>query len=120
MKFDRFQSFTDICFINLILMKIKPFNIIDHTSLPEITVDKLPLDGDPLEIDREMYFVCEANLNELDEQKIGVIPLIVKNPARVDNIGSYIKCLKIAQRRIQFRKANNICDFNDCDEMVIS
>jgi hypothetical protein len=101
-------------------MKIKPFNIIDLTSLPEITIDTLPVNGDPLEVDREMYFVCETNLKEMDEQKIGVIPLIVKNPSKVENIDSYIKCLTIAQRRIQYRKANNICDFNDCDEMVIS
>ena len=102
------------------LMIIKPFNVIDHNSLPEITVDKLPVNGDPLEIEREMYFVCAANLNQMDEQKIGVIPLVVRNPATVNNIDGYIKCLTIAQRRIQFRKANNICDFNDCDEMVIS
>jgi hypothetical protein len=101
-------------------MKIKPFNVIDHNSLPEITIAKVPADGDPLEIEKEMYFVCETNLNEIDEQKIGVIPLVVKDPARIKNIDSYIKCLRIAQRRIQFRKANNICDFNDCDEMVIS
>ncbi|MFZ2341128.1 MAG: hypothetical protein WAW07_15570 [Bacteroidales bacterium] len=101
-------------------MKIKPFNAVDHTSLPETTVDKLPADGDPPEIERAMYFGCEANLKETEEQKIGVIPLIVKNPARVENIDSYIKCLTIAQKRVQFRKANNICDFNDCDEMVVS
>jgi len=101
-------------------MRIKPFNVINHTTLPEITVNRLLVDGDPLEIEREMYFVCEANLSEMDEQKIGVIPLVVKNPAKVENIESYIKCLTIAQRRIQFRKANNICDFNYCDEMVIS
>ena len=102
------------------LMIIKPFNVIDHNPLPEITVDKLPVNGDPIEIEREMYFVCETDIKEMDEQKIGVIPLVVRNPARVNNIDSYIKCLTIAQRRIQFRKANNICDFNDCDEMVIS
>ena len=102
------------------LMIIKPFNVIDHNPLPEMTVDKLPVDGDPLEIEREMYFVCETDIKEMDEQKIGVIPLVVRNPAGVNNIDSYIKCLTIAQRRIQFRKANNICDFNDCDEMVIS
>ena len=101
-------------------MKIKPFNVINHTTLPEITVNRLLVDGDPLEIEREMYFVCDANLKEMDEQKIGVIPLVVKNPTKVENIESYIKCLTIAQRRIQFRKANNICDFNDCDEMVIT
>jgi hypothetical protein len=53
-------------------------------------------------------------------QEIGVIPLVVKNPAKVDNINSYVKCLSIAHRRIQFRKNNHICDFNDCDEMIIS
>jgi hypothetical protein len=101
-------------------MKIKPFNVIDQSSLPEITVNKPPVDGDPLEIDREIYYVCSANLKEIDGQKIGVIPLVVRNPAMVDNIDRYIKCLTIAQRRVQFRKANNICNFNDCDEMVIS
>jgi hypothetical protein len=101
-------------------MKIKPFNVIDHTSLPDIQVDKLPVDGDPLEIEGELYFVCEANFKEMGEQRVGVIPLVVKNPARVDNIDSYIKCLTIAQRRIKFRKVNNICDFNEWDEMLIS
>jgi hypothetical protein len=101
-------------------MKIKPFNVIDYNFLPEIMVDMLPADGDPLEIEGEIYFVCESILEKMDEQEIGVIPLIVKNPARVENIDNYVKCLTIAQRRIQFRKANRICDFNDCDEMVIS
>jgi hypothetical protein len=102
-------------------VKIKPFNVIDHTNLPEITVDRLPVDGDPLKIDREMYYVCETKSKEKDGlQEIGVIPLVVKNPAKVQNIKSYIDCLSIAHRRIQFRKNNNICDLNDCDEMIIS
>ncbi len=102
-------------------VKIKPYNVIDNIDLPEITVDQFPLDGDPLEIDREMYYVCETNFKSKDGlQKIGVIPLVVKNPAKVANIDSYIKCLSIAHRRMQFRKNNNICDFNDCDEMIIS
>jgi hypothetical protein len=102
-------------------VKIKPYNVIDNTDLPEITVDQFPQDGDPLEIDREMYFVCETKSEGKDDlQKIGVIPLVVKNPAKVVNIDSYIKCLSIAHRRMQFRKNNNICDFNDCDEMIIS
>ena len=102
-------------------MKIKPFNVIDKTDLPEITVDQIPVDGDPIEIDREMYYVCETRYEDKNGfQEIGVIPLVVKNPAKVVNIDSYIKCLSIAHRRIQFRKNNNICDFNDCDEMIIS
>ena len=102
-------------------VKIKPFNVIDHTDLPEITIDRLPVNGDPLEIDREMYFVCETKSKEADGlQGIGVIPLVVKNPAKIQNIKSYIDCLAIAHRRIQFRKNNNIGDLNDCDEMIIS
>jgi hypothetical protein len=102
-------------------LKIKPFNVIDHTYLTVITVDQIPVDGDPLEIDREMYYVCETKYKVNDGlQEIGVIPLVVKNPDKVVNINSYIKCLSIAQRRIQYRKKNNICDLNDCDEMIIS
>src|SRR5665647_529115 len=100
-------------------VKIKLFNVIDQTNLTEITVGQIPVAGDPLEIDREMYYVCETKCKENDGlQKIGVIPLVVRNPAKVQNIKSYIDCLSIAHRRIQFRKKNNICDFNDCDETV--
>jgi len=102
-------------------MKIKPFNVIDQTDLTEIMVDQIPVSGDPLEIDREMYYACETKFREKDGlQRIGVIPLVVKNPARVKNIENYISCLSIAHRRIQFRKNNNICDINDCDEMIIT
>ena len=102
-------------------LKIIPFNVVDHTDLPEIRVDKMPVDGDPLEINNEMYFVCETKYDDKDgKQKIGVIPLVVRNPAKVENIENYLKCLSTAQRRIRYRKENKICDFNDCDEMVIT
>jgi hypothetical protein len=102
-------------------IKIKPFNVIDNTELPVITVYRLPVDGDPIEIEREMYYACETQYEEKNGvQEIGVIPLVVRNPAKVTNIKNYIKCLRVAQRRIQFRRDNNICDFNDCDEMIIT
>jgi len=102
-------------------LKIELFNVIDQTNLTEITVDQIPVAGDPLEIDREMYYVCETNSQENGSlPKLGVIPLIVRNPAKVQNIKRYIDCLSIAHRRVQFRKNNNLCDFNDCDEMTIS
>ncbi len=102
-------------------VKIKLFNVIDKTDLPEITADQFPADGDPIEIDSEIYYVCETESKENDGlQEIGVIPLVVKNPAQVENIDSYIKCLSKAHRRMLFRKNNNICDFNECDEMIIS
>lgn len=100
---------------------IKPFNVVDQTDLPLLKVDQFPVEGDPIEIDREMYYVCEKNYGQKDGiQKIGVIPLVVKNPARVLNIKSYLKCLSIAQRRVQFRKGKDICDLDNCDEMIIS
>jgi hypothetical protein len=102
-------------------IKIKPINVIDKTNLPEIMVDSIPVDGDPVEIEKEMYYACETNHEEKNGvQEIGVIPLVVRNPCRVENIRNYIKCLSIAQRRIHYRKDNDICDFNDCDEMEIS
>jgi hypothetical protein len=102
-------------------VKIKPFDVVDHTDLPVITVDQVPVDGDPLEINGEMYYVCEKNYDHKDDpQEIGVIPLVVKNPAKVLNIENYIKCLSIAHRRIQFRKDKEICDLDNCDEMIIS
>jgi hypothetical protein len=102
-------------------VKIKPFNVIDNTELPVVVVDNIPVDGDPVEIEKEMYYACETSHIEKDGiQEIGVIPLVVRNPGKVTNIRNYIKCLTIAQRRIQFRKDNNICDFDDCDEMEIS
>lgn len=102
-------------------VKIRIFNVIDQTNLTEITVDQIPVAGDPLEIEREMYYVCETEGKEKDgHPKFGVIPLVVRNPAKVQNIKRYIDCLSVAHMRMQFRKNNRICDLNDCDEMIIS
>ena len=99
---------------------IKPFNVVDNTPLPEIDVDNIPAEGDPLEIDKELYFVCESDENpQSDSATIGVIPL-VRNPARVSNIESYIRCLSIAHRKVLFKNASGICDIDNCDEMIIT
>jgi hypothetical protein len=91
------------------LLKLRPFNIIDRNELPEVTVNKIPVCGDPLEINSEMYFVCETNIMEKEGfRKIGVIPLVVKNLKKVENIESYLKYLSIAHKRIQYRDENNI------------
>jgi hypothetical protein len=100
---------------------IKPFNVVDHSDLPEISVDKIPEDGDPLEIEKELYYVCEMNYeHQSDPQVIGVIPLVVRNPNKVENIKSYIQCLSIAHRKVQFKNDSGICDLDDCKEMIIS
>jgi hypothetical protein len=100
---------------------IKPFNVIDNTELPEISVSKVPTDGDPLEIDREMYYVCEDILGQgASLPRIGVIPLVVRNPAKIPNIKEYIECLSIAHRKVLFKNENGICDLENCDEMIIS
>lgn len=95
-------------------MKLKPYNIIDRAELPEIMADQFPVNGDPLEINDEMYYVCETNCREKEGmQWIGVIPLVIKNPGRVKNIESYKKYLAVALRRNQFLKRNNILNFKD-------
>ena len=91
------------------LFKLRPFNIIDRNELPEVTVNRIPVSGDPLEINSEMYFVCETNKMEKDGiRKVGVIPLVVKNLKKVENVESYMRNLSIAHRRIQLIDNNNI------------
>ena len=100
---------------------IKPINVIDNTELPEVSVSHLLTDGDPIEIKGEMYYVCDSSDKKNTESKeIGVIPLVVRNPAKVTNIKEYIKCLSIAHRKVQFKNKNGACDLNNCDEMIIS
>jgi hypothetical protein len=100
---------------------IKPFNVIDNTELPEISVSRVPTDGDPLEIDREMYYVCENIFgHQSDLQRIGVIPLVVRNPSKITNIKEYIQCLSIAHRKVLFKNENGVCDLENCDEMIIT
>lgn len=100
---------------------IKPYNVIDQTHLPELTVDQIPTDGDPLEIKGEMYYVCENVFKQHDAYlQIGVIPLVVRNPSKVLNINSYIECLSLAHRKVQFKNAKGVCDMENCDEMTIS
>ena len=100
---------------------IKPYDVVSHADLPEISVESLPTDGDPLEISGELYFVCEqAHMKKTETQIIGVIPLVVRNPSKVQNINKYIECLSIAHRKVQFRNERGICNLPDCDEMIIS
>lgn len=100
---------------------IKPFNVLDETPLPEVTVEKTLTGGDSLEIDGEMFFVCEL-INRIypDPAAIGVIPLIVRNPSKVRNIQQYIECLSIAHRKVLFKNSKGICDLENCDEMIIT
>ncbi len=97
-----------------------PFNVIDNIELPEISVDMIPTDGDPIEIDKELYYVCEKIYDKkFDHPRIGVIPLVVRNPATVVNIKEYIMCLSIAHRKVLFKNANGECGLESCDEMII-
>lgn len=95
-------------------------DVVDNTTLPTVTMEQIPVEGDPIEINGTTYYVCEKNLGKDNElQSIGVIPLVVKNPVNVRNIQSYIKCLSIAHRRVSFRRGNSNCTLEDCDEMII-
>lgn len=100
---------------------IKPYDVVTHSDLPELPVTHIPSRGDPLEIGDELYFVCELeDQQKTDTPSVGVIPLVVRNPAEVTNIKEYIRCLSIAHRKVQFRNDKGNCDFDQCDEMIIS
>jgi hypothetical protein len=98
---------------------LKPFNIIDNTELPEISVDKVLTDGDAIEINKELYYVCEKISDKFEHPRIGVIPLVVRNPANIVNIKEYIECLSLAHRKVLFRNSNGDCGLENCDEMII-
>lgn len=45
--------------LHFILMEkviIKPFNVIENSEFPVIKVDRIPVGGDPVEIENEMYY----------------------------------------------------------------
>ncbi len=103
------------------MKEVKIYNVADNSVLPSVKLDNCPEFGDPLELEKEMYYVCERDCSQAGEVvSIGVIPLVIRNPGLVKNIENYISCLSVAHRRVQFRRQNNICDFTDCDEMIIS
>ena len=61
-----------------------------------------PVNGDPLEIDSQMYFVCETKDQVTDGmQAVGVIPLVIKNTTRIKSLESYLESLQVALRRMQ-------------------
>lgn len=100
---------------------IVPYDVVSRTELPEISVERIPTDGDPLEINGEMYYVCEQkSVIPADPPVIGVIPLVVRNPKQVLNIKEYVQCLSIAHRKVLFKNDKGICDLDSCDEMIIS
>lgn len=100
---------------------IKPYDVVAKTDLPEVSIDKFPHQGDPVEIKGELYFVCELNPHsQQDPNVIGVIPLVVRNPLQVRDIKEYIECLTIAHRKVLFKNEEEICSFDNCDEMIIS
>jgi hypothetical protein len=100
---------------------IIPHDVVADADLPEVSIDRILTDGDPLEIEGELYFVCEQNYKQPgDLPVIGVIPLVVRNPCNVTNIKNYIQCLSLAHRKVQFKNDKGICDLDNCDEMILS
>lgn len=102
---------------------MKPFKLYDvagDAKLPEITFDHMPEKGDPVEVEGEMYYVCELENCSSPDPSIGVIPLVVRNPSSVSNIKEYLKCLSVAHRRVQFINKQGETDLEHSDEMIIS
>lgn len=99
---------------------LRLYDVVGNSSLPDLSVDTVPDDGDPIEIEGEMYYVCETDSLNDEAPAIGVIPLVVRNPASVTNINKYVKCLSKAQRRVQFKNRQGFTDLEHSDEMIIS
>ncbi len=100
---------------------LKPYDVVADADLPEMSFDIMPSDGDPIEIQGELYFVCKPkNLPKENSLSIGVIPLVVRNPAKIANIQEYIECLSIAHRKVLFKNEEGLCDLDHCDEMIIT
>ena len=100
---------------------VRVYDVLDKNVLPHFTTGSIPQEGDPVEINHEMYYVCEKNCDpDGNLVSLGLIPLVVRNPREVKNIKEYINCLAIAHKRVQFRKNNKTCDFDECDEMIIT
>lgn len=99
---------------------VRLYDVAGDAKLPEIAVDRMPEEGDPLEVEGEMYFVCEQNTGSEPVPSIGVIPLVVRNPSSVANIRQYVDCLSMAHRRVQFKNEKGETDLEHSDEMIIS
>lgn len=86
---------------NIMPITIRPFNSIDHAVLKEVTVDQIPVTGDPIEIDSNMYLICDIHNNVNDgELSVGVIPIVYKT-GNVFNTENYLESLSVALRRLQ-------------------
>jgi|WetSurMetagenome_2_1015567.scaffolds.fasta_scaffold00132_18 hypothetical protein len=84
------------------MIEVRIYNVTDKTELDSVTVDTCPRDGDPIEIDHEMYYVCETDCAGTgDIRSIGVIPLVAKDPAKIPDVKDYINCLSVAHKRAQ-------------------
>lgn len=84
------------------LFTIKPYNVIDRTDLKEVTVDRVPVIGDPLEVDSNMYLICDMD-NQVNDggQSVRVVPLVYKNGNKAFNTENYLESLYIALLRMQ-------------------
>lgn len=102
------------------MTKIKLYDVAGDAKLPEITVENIPEAGDPIEIEGEMYYVCEQDKGDETVPSIGVIPLVVRNPSSVSNIRQYVECLSVAHRRIKFKNRQGETDLEHSEEMIIS
>jgi len=98
---------------------IKLYDVIGDADLPELSFERLPADGDPIEIEGEMYYVCERDFVQESPPAIGVIPLVVRNPSSVSNIDEYVRCLSKAHRKILFKNKKGETDLENSDEMII-
>lgn len=81
---------------------IKPYNVIDHAELNAVSVERAPVIGDPLEVESEMYLICDIYKQVNDnEHSVGVIPVVYKTEDKSINAENYLESLYVALRRMQ-------------------
>ncbi len=79
-----------------------PFNIIDRTELPSVRLDQVPVNGDTMEINSQIYYVCDTDDVKYDHyQTVRVIPGIIGNTFKGAVSGSYFESLSAAITRLQ-------------------
>lgn len=93
------------------------YDVTDNSSLPPVPVDRCTKIGDPLEINHEMYYICEMNYTGDGElSSVGVIPLVVRNTVSVEDIQGYLNCLSLARGRDLKRNGEEPGDPDECSD----
>jgi len=79
-----------------------PYNVIDRTELPLVWLDKIPENGESLEIASMKYYVCGTEYHGKGGlTTIKVIPCVIRYNSKGWAFGSYFDSLASALSRME-------------------